>query len=431
MADGDTNKWIGGRTAVAQVDTLTPGGTIEAGDLFNVTLTDLLGVATTLSVAATSTTVDQTCDDIVAAFNASTNPRFTVITAALVGTHPNGTAVTLTADTAGTAFLCTVATTEANGVPAEPAEQTFSRAATTGNQGPTYWGSALNWSLGTVPVEGEVVVFPPTAAYAVTGYNAKATPLAGYDDTGYAYAIGSASGYLQIDLKHVTYFDATLGSTSGAKFLDIDNAANIWINGAPASPGAGKYGYNLRGDCDAVAATCGKVFVSSTVATTGSIGLGALVGDNMEVNAISVAGGTVTIGAVVKDYVADPVGHTTTLVVCGGIVHNYAALASETITGGTLYNEDGAIAALVGTGGTVYHNTSDTMTAAAVAGSCHLDCSDTLNAKAIATINLYGDSAKFSDPNKVVTWATAFNCQYTNLANCDIGTHFKVTRAAV
>ena len=101
--------------AVAQVDTVTPGGTIEAGDLFVMTLVAEDGSLQVLSVAATSTTVDQTCDDIVAAWNASTLSLFTGITAALVGVHPNATAVRLTADTAGVPFTLAATTTEAGG----------------------------------------------------------------------------------------------------------------------------------------------------------------------------------------------------------------------------------------------------------------------------------------------------------------------------
>jgi hypothetical protein len=101
-----TKRFIGGAVAVAQVDTLTPGGTIEAGDLFTITLANERAETYTLSVAATGTTVAATCADIIAAFNACNDPRFTRITAAGVGTVGSYTAVTLTADTAGEPFTC-------------------------------------------------------------------------------------------------------------------------------------------------------------------------------------------------------------------------------------------------------------------------------------------------------------------------------------
>lgn len=294
----------------------------------------------------------------------------------------------------------------------------------------TTWSTATNWSLGSAPVAGEIIVIPATAAYAIAGYDASATAFAGFTvEAGYAYAIGSAAAWLQINLKHVTYFDANLNSTSGQKFLDIDNAANIYVNGAPASPGTGQYGLNLRGDCDAVAATCGKVFVSSTVAATGSIGLGALVGDNLEVNAISVTGGAVTIGAAVTDYND---AASTTLTISGGVVHNYAALASETRMGGTLYNEDGAIAAFTGTGsGTVYQNTGDTMTAMTLVAPCKFDCSLTLNPKVITTINLQGEQPEIYDPNGTLSWTNPLNANNCDLSGCRLAPNKKWSYAAI
>lgn len=54
--------WQGGAAAVAQVDSLTPGGTIEADDLFLVTLTAEDGTTHVLSVAAGATTITATVD---------------------------------------------------------------------------------------------------------------------------------------------------------------------------------------------------------------------------------------------------------------------------------------------------------------------------------------------------------------------------------
>src|SRR5688500_17548537 len=118
MASGDINYWIGGKSAVAKVATLTPGGTIEAGDKFLMILTSESGATQTLTVTATNTTVAITCDDIVAAWNASTQTLFIAVTATDSTTH-----VTLTADTAGVPFHLTVNTTETDDSPADA--QTF------------------------------------------------------------------------------------------------------------------------------------------------------------------------------------------------------------------------------------------------------------------------------------------------------------------
>ncbi len=138
-----TRVWKGDAAAVAQVTTLTVGGTIEAGDLFKVTIGDK-----TLTVAAANTTAADVADQIVAAWNAltaTTHPEFAEITAA----EGSGGTLTLTADTAGKPFTVTPTTTEANGGAAD--DQTFTQAATTASSGPNHWDTAANWSGGAVP----------------------------------------------------------------------------------------------------------------------------------------------------------------------------------------------------------------------------------------------------------------------------------------
>ncbi len=151
------NIFTGLAPAIAQVDTITPGGTIEVGDIFIMTLTSLVdGHTESLAVAAAGTTVGSVCDSIVAAWNASTLPLFAAVTATLVGTSPNGTAVRLTSDTAGVPFSLAVSTTEAGGGAAD--DQTFARAATTASSGPNHYGVAANWSTGAIPVADDDVV---------------------------------------------------------------------------------------------------------------------------------------------------------------------------------------------------------------------------------------------------------------------------------
>lgn len=109
-----------------QVDRLTPGGTIEVGDKFKIVVTDANGRSAELTVSATGTTVAQVCADITTAFNGSSDPCFTAITAT-----NNTSYVILTADVAGLAFYCTVSTTESNGASTDG--QTFARSSQTAN----------------------------------------------------------------------------------------------------------------------------------------------------------------------------------------------------------------------------------------------------------------------------------------------------------
>ena len=151
-------RWAGGSTARSQVDSLTPGGTITAGDIFNVILTDESGTTQTEAVSATGTTVASTCDDIVLQCSASTQSLFRRLT------FTDATSsVTVTAKTPGVPFYLSETTTEAGGGAASG--QTFARAAVTTNKGPNDFNDVDNWveSDGTapsaVPASGDEVIF--------------------------------------------------------------------------------------------------------------------------------------------------------------------------------------------------------------------------------------------------------------------------------
>jgi hypothetical protein len=138
-------RYIGQAVVVAQVDKFTPGGTIESGDIFTLTITGWDGRTAAVSFAATATTVANVVAGLVAAWNASTNTLIATLTAADVSTQY----VTLTADVAGVAFSVVGTTTEANGDAAD--DQTLVRAAVTANGSPYDWSCAANWSAGAVP----------------------------------------------------------------------------------------------------------------------------------------------------------------------------------------------------------------------------------------------------------------------------------------
>ena len=140
------NQWLANGTAVAQVDTYTPGGTIEADDLFILTITGFDGTTEVVSVAAGGTAVADVTAALETAWNSASGDLVESITAL-----DNTTNLTLTADTAGVAFKVTQTTTEAGGGAADA--QTFAKASTTPNGGPSDWQDADNWSLGTVPGE--------------------------------------------------------------------------------------------------------------------------------------------------------------------------------------------------------------------------------------------------------------------------------------
>ncbi|MBT3305800.1 MAG: hypothetical protein HN377_04885 [Alphaproteobacteria bacterium] len=104
--------------AVAQVDSVTVGGTIEVGDKFTATVN---GVG--YSITAANTVANDVANQLVAAINGGTEP---VTAGAAVGG-----VFTLTADVAGAAFTSAVSTTETDGTAADA--QTIAVGATTAN----------------------------------------------------------------------------------------------------------------------------------------------------------------------------------------------------------------------------------------------------------------------------------------------------------
>lgn len=137
------NNWLARAESRAKVMTLTPGGTIEVGDLFLVTIN-----GKTVSYAATNTTVASVCTGLAAALEASTIIEFAAITWEDDTTHVTATGPT------GVEVTVTVSTTESNGGAADA--QTFALATTTAATGPNHWDDANNWSNAAVPVNADV-----------------------------------------------------------------------------------------------------------------------------------------------------------------------------------------------------------------------------------------------------------------------------------
>jgi hypothetical protein len=165
-----TLRWLGRAAAVAQVTTLTVGGTVEAGDLFIVTVN---GKA--ISVAATTTSTTTTATEVYTALAALTDsvyPEFAEFTV----TNPSAGVVTLTGDTAGLPFTVTATTTESNGGAADA--QTFIAATTTAATGPNHWDAAANWDTGSAPTTGDTVYIENSDTDILYGLDQNAVTLA-------------------------------------------------------------------------------------------------------------------------------------------------------------------------------------------------------------------------------------------------------------
>jgi hypothetical protein len=204
-----TIRFKGTALAVAQVDTLTVGGTVEAGDLFKSTInTKVLSVAATTTVAATTATDFYTAWEAV---SAALYPEYAEITADDVSAT-----VTLTANEEGVPFTVTVTTTESNGGAADL--QTFVRTATTASSGPKHWDTAANWSGAAVPVTGvneiQTITVDATGGTFTVTFGGQTTIASAFD---------IAAATLQANLEALS----TIGS------------GNITVTGGPGAAGGG------------------------------------------------------------------------------------------------------------------------------------------------------------------------------------------------
>jgi len=131
---------------VAQVTTVTVGGTLS-GETFTISVN---GVIIATHTDAT-TVIAATVAALVAAWNASTHPYATGITAAAASPS-----LTLTGDVAEVPFTITLNTSGGSA--------TLGQTATTAATGPNTWHNADNWSGDTVPASNDTVVIRDTAS---------------------------------------------------------------------------------------------------------------------------------------------------------------------------------------------------------------------------------------------------------------------------
>jgi hypothetical protein len=387
-----TKRFIGGAVAVVQVDTLTPGGTIEAGDLFNITLANERAETYTLSVAATGTTVAVVCADLIAAFNACNDPRFTRITAAGVGTVGAYTAVTLTADTAGEPFTCTVATTEAGGGAADA--QTFTRAATTASAGPYDYNCTGSWLGGLVPANGDTVYIDNIIKYGLAQSAIEPAYLKITKQCGQYPAAGQLPAYLALG---AVIADIDLAS-GGPVMLDTGAiVSTVTVFNTPAASAAGMPVVWLKANEDGTNITVRK----------GVVGVGWGDGEtttihNLDVLYVTQKSSDATV------YVGDGVtiGGTTPVVAHkGGNLLLKCAAATVNSDDGALTTEgSGAIATLTIKRSTVISNSTGKVTTANIEGAGILDTTKSNTPREVETVHMHAGATY--KRNSVVTTDT-------------------------
>ncbi len=131
---------------IAQVDTLTPGGTIAVGNDFTVAVGNK-----SLTYRATGATVASVCTGLQALLAASTYPEFQEITWV-----DAVTAITATAKVPGRPHEIVLSDAQGAG---GTDTHSFNKTATTANSGPSDVAAVLNYSSGTLPANSDTLNF--------------------------------------------------------------------------------------------------------------------------------------------------------------------------------------------------------------------------------------------------------------------------------
>lgn len=383
-----TLRSLGRAAAVAQVDTLTAGGTIETDDLFKSTIG-----SKTLSVTGGSATAATVATTFAAAWNASTLLEFAEATAAAT----SGGALTLTGDTAGVPFTETASTTEANGGAADA--QTFSKSATTACTGPNFFDNATNYDGGTVPTTADSLYVDNTDIPILYGLTTQAAEtLAGMyigSNVGRNFRIGLPkynpagypeyrSEYLTIGITELIIGLGTGNGIGGCKINlgSVQSAITILNTGSSVENGLesvlllGTHASNtleIQAGNAAVAGYGGEV---STLLTVRNSGGTLRLGKGCTLTTVNQSAGFTSLAS-----------NLTTLTMAGGTVQ---IDLSATLTTGTI------------NGGTLKYNSSGTITTLTINGSGVLDLSGDISPVTVTNITLNGNG-RIIDPFKRLT----------------------------
>lgn len=384
-----TLTWRGDAPAIAQVDTLTVGGTIEADDVFKMTIN-----GKTLNVVAGSTVASTVATTIATAWNACPIPEFKEITALAT----TGGALTLTADAAGKPFTVTVATTEAGGGAADA--QTFTRASTVASSGPNDWSTAANWSGGVLPANGDSVVLENSKSDILYGLDQSAVTLASLSvSQTFLATVGlprtNAGGYVEYRPQYLRIgaTTCTLGVGNGQgsgrikiDFYSIQTTCAVLNSGSAAETGVPSIllkGTHASNVLNLTKGSVGVAFFAGETATLATVNCGYLSNVNGDSNLT--LGGGVTL---------------TTVKQSGGAIVAASNITTLTQYAGTLTLQGTATIDTATIEGTLFDQSTGTFTTLTVLGK--YDRRQSMAAKTCTNVTLYR-GAEWHDPFHAVT----------------------------
>lgn len=440
-----TKRWIGGQPTVAQVQAYAFAGTWETSDLIVATIG-----TKSYTFTAGSATTNTVIDNIVTAWNAldsTAYPEFYEITASRSSSN---LVLTMKSSNAGRPFACTLVTTESNGGTADSqtidSSDTSTGTTTTANKGPNVVSLAGNWDGGVAPADGDDVIFDhgnidvlydldqngvtPASITVGPGYKGNiglpviavytpSTPYHEYRETYLKYGTSGDSTNIAVSIR---------GGGNRVKYSAGSSQATIRVDGTGQSTETGIPACLLKGThaSNAMHVSKGDVgfaFYGGETGTLATLNVGYQTNVQGDSSVKLGSGVTLTSAAVTQT---------------GGRLEVNSALGTSptvVIYDGTYYqNGTGGIAAgLAVRGGTCVYNSTGTLGGApVVSGAGHLDFSQDLRAKTVTNpIDVYGDKARISDPNKSVATLVIDLDETANSNNMNIGKNLRITRGAV
>jgi hypothetical protein len=367
-----TNRWLGRALAVAKVSTHTVDGTAAISQVYTVTINGK-SITYTSSGVDTNSTIAAALQVLLAA---STITEFAELTWTV-----NGAIITSTSDTPGQNQIITSSATGTG---------TFVTATTTAASGPNRWDVAVNWSLGSVPVDGEDVILDLPVSI-LDGLDQSAVTLASLtisDSFGSAY-IGlprtSANGYPEFREQSLKIGTTTFKCDAPSGRIKID-FGTVQVAGEVRKTGQGVEqgiqaallkGTHASNAFDVQSGSVGFAIVGGETATLLTLRTAA--------SAQVLCGAGCTIGTVSGE---------------GTVVINSAVTTMTQAGGQWTTNGSGAITTLTQNGGLLNHNSSGTITTATIGGT--LNCGGDATPRTITTLTI-NKAGRILDPLNTLT----------------------------
>ena len=388
-----TRRWRGDAVPVADVWTITPGGTIGT-ETFTMTIN---GKDVTYT-AQSGDTVALVVAGLVAAWNNSTIPEFAEATAVNSTTH-----ATITMDAAGVPM---VVTCTASG------SATLTPSNTTAATGPNFFSNADNWTGGAVPVDGDTVVFDSGGVSCKYGISQSAlTPAAFTVTMGFTGEIGLPESNVSVGGTYREY------RTKFLTWCDSGDATNTSVRiGDGVGSGSGRLRLSFN-----TGRVTGMILNSGQRTDEGEPAI-TIQGSNAnsewnvlrgDVGFAFYAGESTQMATLRVGYIDNPIGDarvecgadlaTLTLVeLSGGETALRSAVTTLSMWAGICSQYAGAVATLSIDGGTYYPKGTSTVTTLNLGSGGNFDRRQDARDMTITNTNFY-EGFEYHDPNDTIT----------------------------